>query len=120
MAIDRKSRNRKPRAERFGVDASDLVVKRAPKKTIDLSSDHSSRTHPDIPNDPGKTNWVEEQGGLPPFIKRVAKHIMADSGYTKSRAIAAAVSQCGKGRLGAKGKAAYAQFQAMAARARAS
>lgn len=65
-------------------------------------------------------NWVEEQGGLPDFIKRVAKHIMADSGYSQSRAIAATVSQCKKGRLGAKGLAAYAQFKAKAAAARSS
>jgi len=90
------------------------------KDELHLAGDHSSRTHPDIPNKPGKTNWVEEQGGLPDFIKRVAKHIMADSGYTQSRAIAAAVSQCKKGRLGAKGLAAYAEFRAKAAAARAS
>lgn len=87
---------------------------------VELAKDHPSSTHPDIPNKAGETNWVEQTGGLPPFIKRVAKHIMADSGYTKSRAIAAAVSQCKKGRLGAKGLAAYAQFKAQAAAARAS
>jgi hypothetical protein len=120
MAINKTSKNRKPRAERFGVDAKDLAIKRAAKTTIDLSDDHSSRTHPGLVNKLGKTNWVEQQGGLPPFIVRVAKHIMADSGCTQSRAIAAAVSQCGKGKLGAKGLAAYAQFKAKAAAARAS
>jgi hypothetical protein len=115
-----KVKDRKPRPERFGVDRKDLVIKRAAKTTINLAADHSSRTHPELPNKPGKTNWVEQQGGLPDFIKRVAKHIMADSGYTESRAIAAAVSQCKKGRLGAKGLAAYAQFKAKAAAARAS
>jgi len=85
---------------------------------IQLSSDHSSRTHPWPADKPG-VNWVEEQGGLPDFIKRVAKHIMADSGYPQSRAIAAAVSQCKKGKLGAKGLVAYAEFRAKAAAARA-
>jgi hypothetical protein len=61
-------------------------------------SGHSSRTHPDLPNKPGgPDNWVEKVGGLPPFIKRVAKHIFYDSpGMTVSHAIAAAVEQCKK------------------------
>lgn len=86
----------------------------------DLAHDHSSSTHPDLPNKPGKTNWVEQQGGLPSFIKRVAKHIMADGHLTESHAIAAAVKQCRDGRFGAKGLAAYAEFRAKAAAARAS
>lgn len=80
--------------------------------------DHSSSTHPDVPNGPG-TNWVEKAGGLPRFIRRVAKHIMADSGYTTSRAIAAAVSQTKK--FAAKGNpeaiAAVAQWERMKASA---
>lgn len=85
---------------------------------IELSKgDHSSSTHPWPKNKPGQ-NWIEKVGGkLPPFIKRVAKHIMADSGYSQSRAIAAAISQCKKGRLGAKGLAAAAQWEALKARA---
>lgn len=66
--------------------------------------DHSSKSHPDIPNKPGKTNWVEKAGGLPKYIERVAKHIWQDSGYSISRAIAAAVSQTKK--RAAKGNAA--------------
>ena len=60
--------------------------------------DHSSRTHPDLPEKPGgPDNWVEKVGGLPSFIKRVAKHIFYDSpGMTVSHAIAAAVEQCKK------------------------
>jgi hypothetical protein len=46
---------------------------------------------------------------------RVAKHIMADSGYTQSHAIASAINQCKKGRLGAKGLAAAAQWEALKA-----
>lgn len=83
---------------------------------VELSKgDHSSSTHPWPANKPGQ-NWIEKKGGhLPPFIKRVAKHIMADSGYSQSRAIAAAISQCKKGRLGAKGLAAAAQWEALKA-----
>lgn len=87
------------------------------KDTLHLAADHSSRTHPWPADKPGQ-NWIEKVGGhLPPFIKRVAKHIMADSGYTQSRAIAAAISQCKKGRLGPKGLAAAAQWEALKARA---
>lgn len=60
--------------------------------------EHSSRTHPDLPNKPGgPDNWVERVGGLPSYIKRVAKHIFYDSpGMTVSHAIAAAVQQIKK------------------------
>lgn len=99
------------------LDRSVRVVLTSRARPVQLSSDHKSSIHPDLPNKPGKTNWVEQEGGLPPFIKRVAKHIMADSGYTESRAIAAAISQCKKGRLGPKGLAAAAQWEAMKASA---
>ena len=90
-------------------------------QVVELSKgDHDSSTHPDLPNKAGKTNWVEQQGGLPSFIKRVAKHIMADGKLSESHAIAAAVQQCRDGRFGAKGLAAYAEFRAKAAAARAS
>jgi hypothetical protein len=39
---------------------------------------------------------VEKAGGLPKYIERVARHIRSDSGYSVSRAIAAAVSQTKK------------------------
>lgn len=82
--------------------------------------DHSSRVHPDIPNKPGKTNWVEQGGGLPSFIERVAKHILHDTpGMTVSRAIASAVSQVKK--WAAKGNAkaikAVAQWEALKGKA---
>lgn len=90
-------------------------------RVVELSKgDHDSSTHPDLPNKAGKTNWVEQQGGLPSFIKRVAKHIMADGKLSESHAIAAAVQQCRDGHFGAKGLAAYAEFRAKAAAARAS
>jgi hypothetical protein len=89
-------------------------------KATELSTDHSSSTHPDLPNKPGVTNWVERSGGLPSFIKRVAKHIMYDGGLSESHAIAAAVQQCRDGKFGAKGLAAYAEFRAKAAAARSS
>lgn len=96
-------------------------------EVIDLArkskGDHSSKTHPDLPNKPGgPDNWVERVGGLPDFIKRVAKHIFYDSpGMTVSHAIAAAVEQCKK--WAAKGNpkaiAAIAQWEAKKGRSHA-
>lgn len=53
---------------------------------------HSSSTHKDIPNKAGKTNWVEKAGGLPNYIRRIAKHLVADAGMSVSQAIATAVN----------------------------
>jgi len=87
---------------------------------IDLARkpEHSSRTHPDLPNKPGgPDNWVEKSGGLPSYIKRIAKHIYYDgslSPRTVSHAIAAAVERVKV--LAAKGNAqavaALAQWEA--------
>jgi hypothetical protein len=52
----------------------------------------SSRSLPDLPNKPGKTNWVEEAGGLPKYIERIAKHLHFEKGMTVSHAIATAVN----------------------------
>lgn len=43
-----------------------------------------------------KKNWVAKAGGLPKFIKRIAKHIQQESGYDESRAIASAVNAAKK------------------------
>jgi hypothetical protein len=39
----------------------------------------------------GTFNWVDDAGGLPPYIKRIAKHLKR-KGMTESRAIATAVN----------------------------
>ena len=92
------------------------------KEAVSLANDHSSSTHPDLLNKPGKTNWVEKGGGVPPYMKRVARHIQADGGLSEGHAIAAAhnwcVKQAAKGN--AQAAAAIAQWNAMAAAARAS
>lgn len=101
------------------MDICDLEV----VEVFDLSKDHSSRTHPDLPNKPGgPDNWVEKVGGLPSYIKRIAKHIFYDSpGMTVSHAIAAAVERVKK--LAAKGNAqaiaALAQWEGKKARSHA-
>lgn len=84
-----------------------------------MSKNHSSKSHPDVPNKPGKTNWVEEEGGLPPFLRRVIKHIKADSkGMTWSHAVAAGVNALRRMKT-PEAKKALAQWEAMKARARA-
>ena len=61
---------------------------------------HSSAIHPGLERSP-KENWVEKAGGLPNYIRRIAKHIHSDSGLSISHAIAAAVNRvkvlCAKG-----------------------
>lgn len=42
-----------------------------------------------------KPNWVEKAGGLPPYIKRIAKHLK-EKGMDESRAIATAVNAAKK------------------------
>ncbi len=80
-------------------------------------------------------NWVDEQGGLPPYIKRISDHLKA-KGMDTSRAIATAIAAAKKmaatGDLQwpglqqanpgsqAEAKAAVAQWEAMKAAARAS
>jgi hypothetical protein len=72
-----------------------------------------------VPNIPGKTNWVEEQGGLPKAIADVAGDLITERGMTTSRAIATAVSRakvwCAKGN--AKYCAAVTEWEAKKAKA---
>lgn len=81
-----------------------------------------------------RKNWVEEQGGLPKYIERIALHLVA-KGMGHSRAIATAINaskrMCATGDLNwpglqnvnpgsrAQACAAVAQWEAMKARARA-
>lgn len=48
-----------------------------------------------IGNKPGSTNWVEQAGGLPSYIRRIAEHVKA-KGHSDGQAIAIAVSQAKK------------------------
>lgn len=94
--------------------------------------DHPSQAHPDIPNKPGVSNWVEQAGHLPKYIERIAKHLVSDQGFTVSRAIATAVNTVKKWATGlnhngskvsaatqAKAAAAYAEWKAKAAKSKA-
>jgi len=51
----------------------------------------SSRSLPSLDRSP-KENWVEQAGGLPDYIERIAKHLHFEEGMTISRAIATAVN----------------------------
>lgn len=89
-----------------------------------------SRSLPDLPNKKGgRSNWVEKAGGLPSYIKRIAKHLHYEKGKDVSTSIAIAVSQCkqicatGRGNFGpvnAKARAeackAVAEWEAKKAR----
>lgn len=52
----------------------------------------SSSAYPSLDRKPGKSNWVDEAGGLPRYIERIAKHLHYEKGMTISRAIAVAVN----------------------------
>lgn len=73
----------------------------------------------DVPNEPGKTNWVEKLGGLPKPIADMAGDLITERGFSTSHAIATAVSRakvlCGKGN--AKYCRAVEQWEKMKARA---
>lgn len=57
---------------------------------------------------PGKQNWVDNAGGLPKYIERIAVHLHEEKGYEIGRSIAVAVNackrMCGSGDLNFKGK----------------
>lgn len=89
--------------------------------SIDLAKSHSSKIHPSLDRKPGVSNWVDQEGDLPSYIDRIAKHIHSDSGLSRSHAIAAAVNRVKE--LAAKGNAqairAVAQWERKKASARA-
>lgn len=85
-----------------------------------MADDHSSSTHPKVPDKPGKNTWFERLGfELPRYVKRIARHIHADSGYSWSNAIASAINRVKE--LAAKGNRsairALAQWNRMKAKA---
>lgn len=99
----------------------------------------NSRAYPGLERKPGgPDNWVEQVGGLPDYIERIAKHLHYEQGYPISRAIAAAVNTVKRWARGgtvaphgdpngkhvspataAKAAAALAEWEAKKARARA-
>lgn len=52
-----------------------------------------SAAYPGLERKPGgPDNWVEQTGGLPKYIERIAKHLHYEKGYSISRSIAIAVN----------------------------
>lgn len=79
-----------------------------------------------VPNKPGKTNWVQEAGGLPKFIADIAGDLISEKGKSTNNAIQMAVgiakNWCGgKGKVTAKTRAkackAVAEWEAKKAKA---
>lgn len=74
------------RAKELGVKLSD---KWSSDKDVRLAA---SSSYPDLERVPGKQNWVDKAGGLPPYIERIAKHLHYEKGMPIGRAIATAVN----------------------------
>lgn len=90
-------------------------VKPRSKQKVSLArKEVDSRSLPDIPNQPGKTNWVEKAGGLPSYIKRIAKHLQA-KGMAPGHAIAAAHNTVVRWAAGGDGVSPQTQAKAAAA-----
>jgi hypothetical protein len=86
------------------------------KETVSLArkDEVPSASLPELLNKPGKTNWVEKSGGLPSYIKRIAKHLQAN-GMAEGHAIAAAHNTCVRWAAGGDGVTAATQAKAAAA-----
>jgi len=88
---------------------ADLIPPKWLNKKTDLGRgmDHSSKVHPGLDRSP-KENWVDEEGGLPPYIDRIAKHLESDQHMSREEAIATAVNtakkMCATGDLNFPGK----------------
>lgn len=39
-----------------------------------------------------RKNWVEEEGGLPEYVERIAVHLVNERGFTVSHAVATAIN----------------------------
>lgn len=76
----------------------------------------SSKVYPGLDRSP-KKNWVENSGGLPDYIERVAKHIHYEGGKSISQAISMAISQVKKWAVQGKAEAqkAIAQWEKLKA-----
>lgn len=77
-----------------------------------------------IPNDPNETNWVEETGGLPRYIRQIAEDLIPKHGVSGAIRLAVGIVKrwcSGRGNVTAKTRAkackAVAEWNAMRARA---
>jgi hypothetical protein len=93
-------------------------------KMASLTEEKVTKDGPPIPNKPGKTNWVEDAGGLPPYIEKIARDLIATHGTSGAiRLAVGAVKRWARGGgdvkpdTRAKAQAALAQWEAMKAKA---
>ncbi len=105
-----------------------------PAEVVGLLAELSDSSLDDVEPDDADFNWVDEVGGLPKYIKRIAKHLQ-EKGQDESRSIATAVNvvkkMCATGDLNFPGSqqvnsgsraeacAATAEWEAKKARAKA-
>lgn len=84
-----------------------LVMEARIRDVLGLSEIKSS-AYPDLDRSP-RSNWVENTGGLPNYIERIAKHVHYEHGKDISRAIQIAVGVvrrwCHGGSVSARGEA---------------
>ena len=105
----------------FGVDASDVL--QFGESSLFMTSPGEEGPLPG--GTKKKDNWVDAVGGLPKYIRRVARDLM-EKGMPKARAIAVAISQIKKWavtskdpKVKAKAAAAIAEWESKKARAHA-
>lgn len=60
--------------------------------SLDDTADRKAKLLAELGDDGEDLNWVDEAGGLPKYIKRIAEHLEGEEGFDKSRAIATAVN----------------------------
>ena len=106
------------------IRVKDAATDDALPKVASLTDDTVTKDGPPIPNKPGKTNWVEEAGGLPPYIEKIARDLIATHGTAGAiRLAVGAVKRWARGGgnvkpdTRAKAQAALAQWEAMKAKA---
>lgn len=93
-------------------------------KMKSLADDPVTKAEGEIPNKPGVTNWVEEGGGLPPYIQKIAKDLIPKHGVSGAIRLAIGIVKRwsrGGGNVTAKTRAkaakAVAQWEELKAKA---
>jgi len=72
------------------LDLAVRTVLTSSARPVNLATETKSSAYPKLERVPGKQNWVDKSGGLPPYIERIAKHLHYEKGMDISRAIAVA------------------------------
>jgi hypothetical protein len=89
-------------------DSSTLPLMRDMVVVDDVVSAQVGKADTPIPNKPGKTNWVEEAGGLPAYIRKIAEDLVDKHGVSGAIRLAVGIVKrwCrGEGNVTAKTRA---------------